>query len=84
MHPKPDCFFLLAATFALAPALGAQSAEGLPPRPDRVTLNVSVTDDHDQAVEGLTSKDFQVSDEGMRQQIVSVGRIGRHAQPVVG
>jgi len=76
-------FFWLGVTFTLAPLLFGEGAQGKPPRTDLVTLNVIAVDDHDHPAEGLTTKDFQISDAGKRQQVVSFGRIGSDAQPVV-
>jgi VWFA-related protein len=70
------------AKWALIVVLAASLA-AFPQTSTRITLNVVAFDSHDQIVDDLTSQDFQVSDQGKPQQIVSFGRIGTDAQPVV-
>jgi VWFA-related protein len=54
----------------------AASLAAFPQTSTRVTLNVVAFDSHDQVVGDLTSQDFQVSDQGQPQRIVSFHRNG--------
>src|SRR6516162_5332053 len=51
--------------------LCAASVAAFPQTSTRITLNVVAFDSHDQIVGDLTSQDFQVSDQGKPQRIVS-------------
>lgn len=62
-------------------AVLAASFTAFPQTSTRVTLNVVAFDNHDQIVGDLTSRDFQVSDQGKPQRIVS---FQRNADPQVG
>ena len=54
----------------------AASLAASPKTSTRITLNVVAFDNHDQIVSDLTSQDFQVSDQGKPQRIVSFHRKG--------
>ena len=62
----------------------AASVAAFPQTSARITLNVVAFDSHDQIVGDLTSQDFQVSDQGKPQRIVSFYRnADPQAPPVV-
>ena len=62
----------------------AASLAASPQTSTRITLNVVAFDNHDQTVSDLTSQDFQVSDQGKPQRIVSFHRnADSQAPPVV-
>jgi VWFA-related protein len=62
----------------------AASLAASPQTSTRITLNVVAFDSHDQIVSDLTSQDFQVSDQGKPQRIVSLHRnTDPQAPPVV-
>jgi Ca-activated chloride channel family protein len=79
MVPRP---LVVAVLLLAASAVGAQTLpppEGTPPVADPhvtfrsgvdlVTLNVTVTDDHDRQVPGLAQQDFQVVEDGVPQKV---------------
>jgi VWFA-related protein len=59
------------ARWLLTLLLVAASLAAFPQTNTRITLNVVAFDNHDQIVRDLTSQDFQVSDQGKPQRIVS-------------
>src|SRR5215469_10089740 len=62
----------------------AASLAAFPQTSARITLNVVAFDSHDQVVGDLTSQDFQISDQGKPQRIVSFHRnADPQAPPVV-
>src|SRR5215469_9781805 len=62
------------AALLLTVLLVAASLAAFPQTSARITLNVVAFDNHDQIVSDLTSHDFQVSDQGKPQRIVSFHR----------
>src|SRR5215471_5237250 len=72
------------AAWLLTVLLVAASLAAFPQTSARITLNVVAFDSHDQIVGDLTSRDFQVSDQGKPQRIVSFHRnADSQAPPVV-
>jgi VWFA-related protein len=72
------------AAWLLIVLLVAASLGAFPQTNARITLNVVAFDSHDQVVSDLASQDFQVSDQGKPQRIVSFHRnADPQATPVV-
>src|SRR5215469_6614230 len=74
------------AALLLLAFLVAASHAAFPQTSARITLNIVAFDSHDQVVGDLTGQDFQVSDQGKPQRIVSFHRNAEAAQtspPVV-